>query len=331
MNFSKAQKQSERFRIALFGKKTDLMNKIEDRILEGAKNQESHSSLERMKEILHVQMTIVGTNLASELKQWSSDHQPFQFNYENCSKDVTKRKKELESKRNRVFPQKNPQTTGAQSSSETVSYIVLLGKAGTGKSASANTILAAGNSHNSVFPTLVIGNSQQDSNQPFASYPSSTPVTTKCEVKKMKVGAPFVVVDTPDFFYEDDHVLDEQLEECKKYCQPGRCVVLLVVQLGRFTEGESEILEKLEEHLGWEIRGRTIVLFTHGEDLNVDVDRFIGERSHLKRIVQACGGRYHVFKNTTKNSKQVIELIKKFPHLFPNIQEKHQSSQCSLS
>ncbi|CAI5666228.1 unnamed protein product [Oreochromis niloticus] len=152
-----------------------------------------------------------------------------------------------------------------------------------------------------------------------------------CEVKMMKVGAQFAVVDTPDFFYEEDCVQEGQLEQCKKYCQPGQCVVLLEIQLGRFTDGERGILENLEKLLGWKIRDSTIVLFTHGEDLHCDVEEFIGERSHLKHIVEACGNRYHVFKNTSKDSNQAMALIKKFPNFFPKFTSKHSSSQCCLS
>lgn len=146
----------------------------------------------------------------------------------------------------------------------------------------------------------------------------------------MKLGIQVTVVDTPDFFCEDERVDKAQLNECKKYCQEEQCVVLLVIQLGRFTDGESEILEKLEENLGWEIRKKTIILFTHGEDLNIKVEKFIGERSRLNHIVEACGQRYYIFKNTIKDSKQVMGLIEKFPEMFPNFPAKQSPTQCCV-
>uniref|UniRef100_A0A3Q0SB26 Zgc:172131 n=1 Tax=Amphilophus citrinellus TaxID=61819 RepID=A0A3Q0SB26_AMPCI len=156
--------------------------------------------------------------------------------------------------------------------------IILLGQTGTGKSASANTILSA-------------GKHQWDKGQAFESKPSSMPVTTKCKEKIVSISGTTVrVVDTPDFFYEDEPIDEAQVEECKKYCQEGRCVVLLVIQLGRFTDGEKGILEKLEDKLGWKIRKNTIVLFTHGEDLTGTVETFIGD---IKKLDQRL--KLHIF------------------------------------
>lgn len=194
--------------------------------------------------------------------------------------------------------------------------IILLGSTGTGKSASANTIMNAGK-HNSY------------AKQHFISQPSPVPVTTKCEKKIVEMfGKRFRVVDTPDFFHDEEHVNQAQVVECKKYCQPGHCVVLLVIQLGRFTDGERGILPKLETSLGWRISDKTIILFTHGEDLQGSVDEFISTRSHLKDIMDACSNRYHVFKNTSSNSKQVTELIKNFSRMFPELELP--DPRCSL-
>ncbi|XP_068190803.1 GTPase IMAP family member 8-like isoform X4 [Antennarius striatus] len=195
--------------------------------------------------------------------------------------------------------------------------IVLLGITGTGKSESANTILIADN------PYL-------NTNQLFTSHPSSMPVTTNCEFKitHKSFGEPVRVVDTPDFFHDQLQNNHEQVEKCRRYCQPGQCVVLLVMQRGRFTDKEHGILEKLEYKLGWSIRDSTIVLLTHGEDLEGTLEQYINSCDPLKSIVESCSNRCHVFRNKFRDRKQVIQLIKKIPSyeiIFPKFSK---TSEC---
>uniref|UniRef100_A0A8P4GM51 AIG1-type G domain-containing protein n=1 Tax=Dicentrarchus labrax TaxID=13489 RepID=A0A8P4GM51_DICLA len=206
--------------------------------------------------------------------------------------------------------------TSAHGVPDNIFNIVLLGLTGTGKSASANTILA-------------VGNTRRGSRQLFRSEPSSMPVTTQCEFRIMEkpFGVLVRLVDTPDFFHDQLENSKAQVEECKKYCQPGHCVVLLVIQLGRFTDAEEGILEKLEDKLGWKIRESTIVLLTHGEGLKKrSLLRFIHESAPLKNIVELCGFRYHLFNNSLKDTKQVINLIKKIPNynkMFPKLTKNY--------
>lgn len=215
-----------------------------------------------------------------------------------------------------------PPGDSASEVSDDIFNIVLLGLTGTGKSASANTILAA-------------GNSRQDSRQQFKSESNSMPVTKQCEVRIMEkpFGRPVRVVDTPDFLHDELRNSQTEIEKCKKYCQPGQCVVLLVLQLGRITDREKGILKKMEDKLGLEIRESTFVLLTHGDDHKGNLLAYIDAQNDLKSIVEQCGGRYHLFNNSSTKSKQVTELIKKiqsFNNVFPDFGKKN-TPECCVS
>ncbi|XP_034457545.1 immune-associated nucleotide-binding protein 9-like [Hippoglossus hippoglossus] len=199
--------------------------------------------------------------------------------------------------------------------------IVLLGLTGTGKSSSANTILNTGSSKQDITP--------------FRSEASSIPVTSHCEFRFMTkpFGIPVRLVDTPDFFHEDLSDPEAHIEECRKYCQRGQCVVLLVLQLGRFTDGERGILLKLEKRLGWKIREETVLLLTHGDDLRGDLVKHVETHPQLKSIAEMCSFRCHVFNNKILDNKQVTELVKKIPNYkkrFPKIARKEEGG-CQLS
>lgn len=173
--------------------------------------------------------------------------------------------------------------------------LVLIGKPGTGKSETGNTILGK---------------------VAFESYLSDRSVTSNCNIEScFRENRKIVLVDTPGMMDTDQEHAEtvKEIVQCIGLSSPGPHAILLVIPIGkRYTSEDKQLLQKFMYSFDKDLYKFLVVVFTHGDKFGREkttIESYLRFVPALKSLVEECGNRCLAFDNVNQPKDQVNELL----------------------